>query len=281
MVYRSWPCLHPRGSRLRPRLRLTVPSRTRPDDLPTSSHGVVRPSDAPSPGNPLPDTRFAKTRLPKKPNRLDPCLVAGFPETRFGPPSPFSTTLTVYASPNPVIYFNHSRPWGWCSRLPVRGRNRDAEPNDALRRRPARPRGGTPAKGSRTKRRPGRFSRPGSRSTAPTAETMGPAPAPLYIRSRPSVTRFHQGLLPDLHVVLATEPVPRTVAGPLPESPAPPKRNEPARKVHPGVASPARSRPMAAVLPSTQAVSTGIRSLAGPLALTTTGSLEPPAARVC
>jgi hypothetical protein len=127
MRYRSWPCPHPRGSRLRPRPRLTVPSRTRPDALRTSSRGVARPSNAPSPGNPLPDTRLAKSRLPKKPNRLVPCLVAGFPKTRFGPPSPFPTTLTAYASPNPEVYFNLSRPWGWCSRLPVRGRNRDAQ----------------------------------------------------------------------------------------------------------------------------------------------------------
>jgi hypothetical protein len=36
-------------------------------------------------------------------------LVAGF-HTRFGPPSPFLTTLTACASPNPVTCFGHSRP---------------------------------------------------------------------------------------------------------------------------------------------------------------------------
>jgi hypothetical protein len=38
-------------------------------------------------------------------------LVAGF-HTRFGPPAPFSTTLTVCPSPNPVTYFSHSHPGG-------------------------------------------------------------------------------------------------------------------------------------------------------------------------
>jgi hypothetical protein len=46
-------------------------------------------------------------------------LVAGS-HTRFGPPSPFSTTLTVCSSSDPVICFNHSRPWGSFSRLPLR-----------------------------------------------------------------------------------------------------------------------------------------------------------------
>jgi hypothetical protein len=62
----------------------------------------------------------------------------------------------------------------------------------------ARPGGGSPAKGSRSKRRPGRFSRPGSRSTAPTAETMGPAPAPLLDRYRTPMTRLHRRSLSDL-----------------------------------------------------------------------------------
>jgi hypothetical protein len=45
-------------------------------------------------------------------------LVAGF-HTRFGPPSPFLTTLTVCSSPNPVTCFGHTRPWGSCSLLPA------------------------------------------------------------------------------------------------------------------------------------------------------------------
>jgi hypothetical protein len=45
-------------------------------------------------------------------------LVAGF-HTRFGPPTPFPTTLTASASPNPVAYFSHSRPWGSFSLLPA------------------------------------------------------------------------------------------------------------------------------------------------------------------
>ena len=58
--------------------------------------------------NPLPGTRCNTSRS---------CcavglLVAGF-HARFGPPSPFSTTLTVYASARPVTCFSHSRPWGW------------------------------------------------------------------------------------------------------------------------------------------------------------------------
>jgi hypothetical protein len=35
----------------------------------------------------------------------------GFPR-RFVPPSPFHTTMTVFTSPGPVVFFNHSRPWG-------------------------------------------------------------------------------------------------------------------------------------------------------------------------
>jgi hypothetical protein len=57
-------------------------------------------------------------------------LVAGF-HPRFGPPPPFPTTLTVCSSPNPVVCFDHSRPWGSfsllpCSRpaVPVRGPRR-------------------------------------------------------------------------------------------------------------------------------------------------------------
>jgi hypothetical protein len=40
---------------------------------------------------------------------VPPCLVAGF-HPRFGPPSPFLTTMTVCSSPGPVAYFGHSRP---------------------------------------------------------------------------------------------------------------------------------------------------------------------------
>lgn len=58
--------------------------------------------------NPLPGTRGHTSRSCCAP-RL---LVAGF-QARFGPPSPFFTTLAVYASAHPVTCFSHSRPWGW------------------------------------------------------------------------------------------------------------------------------------------------------------------------
>ena len=45
-------------------------------------------------------------------------LVAGL-HTRFGPPPPFLTTLTASASPSPVAYFSHSRPWGSFSLFPA------------------------------------------------------------------------------------------------------------------------------------------------------------------
>jgi hypothetical protein len=45
-------------------------------------------------------------------------LVAGF-HTRFGPSTPFLTTLTVCSSPNPVTCFGHTHPWGSCSLLPA------------------------------------------------------------------------------------------------------------------------------------------------------------------
>jgi hypothetical protein len=58
--------------------------------------------------NPLPGTRCHSRRS----CCAAELLVAGF-HPRFGPPSPFSTTLTVYASAHPVTCFSHSRPWGW------------------------------------------------------------------------------------------------------------------------------------------------------------------------
>jgi len=55
---------------------------------------------------------------PRLASRFCPGLVAGF-HTRFGPPPPFPTTLTAFASPCPVACFSHSRPWGLLSQLPV------------------------------------------------------------------------------------------------------------------------------------------------------------------
>jgi hypothetical protein len=110
----SWPCAHPRGprslswSRLPDRLRRTARS-SRP-----SFPGVHRPSDAPSVQNPLPDAPVHSGRS----RRFRARLVAGF-HTRFGPPSPFPTTLTVCSPAHPVACFSHSRPWGWASRLPA------------------------------------------------------------------------------------------------------------------------------------------------------------------
>jgi hypothetical protein len=62
----------------------------------TSSPEVRRPFNAPSPENPLPGVRCPVRPLPDVPS----CgrLVAGF-QPRFGPPSPFLTTLTVSSSP--------------------------------------------------------------------------------------------------------------------------------------------------------------------------------------
>jgi hypothetical protein len=76
--------------------------------------------DAPRPGDSLPDLTPQRRFLGDGRNlrlRFDALvssLVAGF-HTRFGPPSPFPTTLTVCSPPDPVIYFNHSRPWGLVS----------------------------------------------------------------------------------------------------------------------------------------------------------------------
>jgi hypothetical protein len=105
-----------------------------------SSRRFLRPYDAPSPRNPLPDGvsspgatvrlsplagtgRLVTTRIVAIP----PCLVAGF-HPRFGPPPPFPTTLAACSSSNPVECFIHSRPWGSvpapCCRPPV-GRPED------------------------------------------------------------------------------------------------------------------------------------------------------------
>ena len=71
----------------------------------TCSREVLCPFDALSSRNPLPDVL-----APPGLRRVSPeHLVAGF-HTRFGPPTPFLTTWTVYASSNPVVSFNHSRP---------------------------------------------------------------------------------------------------------------------------------------------------------------------------
>jgi hypothetical protein len=83
---------------------------------PSCSRGVCRPFDAPSPGDPCPGSTFRapnnSVALPVSPRR-------GFPHPR-RPPSPFSTTLTVCSPPDPVVCFNHSRPWGLAS-LPLAG----------------------------------------------------------------------------------------------------------------------------------------------------------------
>ena len=78
-----------------------------------SSLEVCRPFDAPSAGNPLPgDRRSCSLRRARCRH-----LVAGF-HTRFGPPSPILTTLTVCASLRPVACFSHSHPWGSLPPLP-------------------------------------------------------------------------------------------------------------------------------------------------------------------
>jgi hypothetical protein len=93
--FRPWSCPHPRGPRPLPCPFVQVGPKTVPSSR-TSSPEVRRPSNAPSPENPLPGARH-----PDRPSPGCPCcarLVAGF-HPRFGPPSPFLTTLTVCASP--------------------------------------------------------------------------------------------------------------------------------------------------------------------------------------
>jgi hypothetical protein len=81
---------------------------------PSCSLGVCRPCDAPSPGDPCPGPTVRapndSVAFPVSPRR-------GFPHPR-RPPAPFLTTLTVCSPPDPVVCFNHSRPWGLAS-LPL------------------------------------------------------------------------------------------------------------------------------------------------------------------
>jgi hypothetical protein len=89
-----------------------------------SSLRVLRPSGAPSPRNPLPGATFPPrcrrpgSRRSGSPETFRPRLVAGV-QSRFGPPSPFLTTLTACPSPDPVASFSHSHPWGSASRCPA------------------------------------------------------------------------------------------------------------------------------------------------------------------
>jgi hypothetical protein len=70
--------------------------------------GFFAPPTRPTRGIHFPADQATQVRAPRT-NEVR--LVAGF-HTRFGPPSPFSTTSTVYPSPSPVTCFSHSRPWG-------------------------------------------------------------------------------------------------------------------------------------------------------------------------
>jgi hypothetical protein len=112
--YRSWPFVRPRGS-----LPLRGPySRSSDDRRP------VCPSILPWSSSPLRRSQLEEsTSRRSRPGTTEAVpgskhLVAGF-HTRFGPPSPFSTTLTVCSSSNPVVCFDHSRPWGSVSPLPA------------------------------------------------------------------------------------------------------------------------------------------------------------------
>jgi hypothetical protein len=82
-----------------------------PASVPSCSRGVSRPSGAPSPGDPCPGSAVRAPNIfvafPALPRRGVP-----FPRR---PPSPFLTTLTVCSPPDPVVCFNHSRPWGLAS----------------------------------------------------------------------------------------------------------------------------------------------------------------------
>jgi len=147
------------------------PSRTSPAALPATrsrsrfarpscgltSLGVRRPSDAPSAGNPLPGGLRSRCRSSVRYLHL----VAGF-QSRFGPPSPFSTTLTAYASLRPVACFSHSHPWGSVPPL------LDPVPLDPKAARSA-------SEGLATTRKaPGRYDPHGHRSARPFRATAPP-----------------------------------------------------------------------------------------------------------
>jgi hypothetical protein len=170
--HHSWPCTHPRGPRspswplIGAHLRLWTP----PLDLP--SLGLSAPTTLPACKIhfPEPGATPARSRCAAR------LLVAGF-HARFGPPSPFSTTLTVCASARPVTCFSHSRPWGWApsSLLAVLSHPSEDEP---FRTQGV---GGLHSGGSRTIPR-ARDSR--REPTAPPlwTRTTSPAPAPRYVR---------------------------------------------------------------------------------------------------
>jgi hypothetical protein len=112
--FHPWSCVHPRGPRLLPCPLIRHGPRTVPSSR-ASSPEVRLPFNAPNLENPLPGSR-----LPARPLRDVPScghLVASF-HARFGPPSPFLTTLTVCASPSPVVCFDHSRSGGLRSLAP-------------------------------------------------------------------------------------------------------------------------------------------------------------------
>jgi hypothetical protein len=118
-------------------------------------------------------------------------FAAGF-HTRFGPPSPFLTTLAAYASPSPVACFGHTHPWGFllpAPRPPPRRARRGQARVGTSRMRPG---GGYPARGSR----PVPASAPLSRGDLP-APPLRPPRRPFRLRihrcvrrhPRPSPTR--------------------------------------------------------------------------------------------
>jgi hypothetical protein len=92
-------------------------SATTQPGLRSSSHGVLAPSTLPVWGIDFPVRASPRWSSPHRrsgvagPVAFSSNLVAGF-HTRFAPPSPFFTTLTVCSPPHPVMFFNHSRPWG-------------------------------------------------------------------------------------------------------------------------------------------------------------------------
>lgn len=78
------PCLPAVG---RGSLRSVAENRgTAPSPAPRSGHGLARPDGS--------------------------WFLVASSQARFVPPSPFHTTMTVFTSPGPVVFFNHSRPWG-------------------------------------------------------------------------------------------------------------------------------------------------------------------------
>jgi hypothetical protein len=165
---------------------------------------------------------FPTTRPPRLASRCLCRPVEGF-HTRFVPPPPFPTTLTACASPCPVTFFSHSRPWGCSSLFPVHSRPvsrpiRHGRGRVSIREAPGRP-------GPASQPKPLRVAR--SRSVRPKA--YGSVPAPLFVTSlRASTAR------PCSHPKVVHRPSPAVSPPRLPRTGRPRRptevvRHQPAR----------------------------------------------------